>query len=47
VGLTKTAAHNLVLQRPFKSITELPNVSYVKKQAIGTLKDYLMKTAKK
>lgn len=47
VGLMKTAAHNLVLQRPFKSISELPNVSYVKKQAIGSLKDYLVNGAKK
>jgi len=43
IGLSKQAAHNLVLKRPFKKLDELPKVSYVKKQAVETLKLYVLK----
>jgi hypothetical protein len=43
IGLSKQAAHNLVLKRPFQKLEELPKVSYVKKQAIETLKLYVLK----
>ncbi len=43
VGLTKQAAHNLILKRPFQKLEELPKVSYVKKQAMGILKEFVLK----
>jgi hypothetical protein len=43
IGLSKQAAHNLVLKRPFQKLDELPKVSYVKKKAVETLKLYVLK----
>jgi len=43
VGLTKQAAHNLILKRPFQKLEELSKVSYVKKQAMGTFKEFVLK----
>lgn len=43
IGLSKQAARNLVLKRPFSKIEELTKVSYVKKKAIELLKLYALK----
>jgi hypothetical protein len=43
IGLSKQAAHNIVIKRPFQKLLELPKVSYVKKHAIETLKLYVLK----
>ncbi|MBI4027972.1 MAG: hypothetical protein HY360_23510 [Verrucomicrobia bacterium] len=43
VGVPKQSAEHLVAQRPFKSIEELPKVSYVKSKAIIALKEFVRK----
>jgi len=40
VGLTKTAAQNIVAKRPFSNLDELAKVPYVKKQAFSAFKSF-------
>jgi hypothetical protein len=42
VGLSKKAAENLVRNRSYRRITDLPKVSYVKKQALQSFKEYAL-----